>query len=75
MIEVEAGKRVRLAVTTDAAATIQIGEDGPLEPAEADSPARFDLLYTQPARIPILVAGADPRRPRAIGELRVVAAG
>ncbi len=72
-IEVAAGDRVRLSVSSRTSAIVQIGDEGPLEPVDPDAPARFDLLYEHPINIPILVRAPDAET-RTIGELRVVRA-
>jgi hypothetical protein len=70
VVEVEAGRRVRLAVASDELTSVQIGEDGPVEAVDPDAPARFDLSYERPLTLPIRELASG----RTIGELRVVEA-
>jgi hypothetical protein len=74
VIEAEVGERVRIEVSADELSSVQIGQDGPIEPIDPAAPARFDLLYTRPARLPIRIVTPDPTEPRTIGVLRVRAA-
>lgn len=77
-VEVGAGRRARLAITSQDPGSVQIGTDGPIEPVDPDSPARFDLLYDSPTELAIFVrdaADAAGGPPRVIGRLEVLASG
>lgn len=65
------GERVRLAIFSDELATVQVGDDGPIEPIDPDAPARFSLLYDDAVELPIRVLESG----RTIGVLRIVEAG
>jgi hypothetical protein len=69
-VQVEAGRRVRLAISSDETTSVQVGEDGPIEAIDPAAPARFDLSYERPMTVPI----RDVDSGRTIGELQVVAA-
>ena len=71
VVEAEVGERIRIEVRGDELSSVQIGEDGPVEPIDPVAPARFDLLYTEPIRLPIRIVSPDPSAPRTIGEVRV----
>lgn len=73
-VEIPAGERVRLAISSTELGSVQIGVDGPVEAIDPDSPARFDLLYASPAQLAIRVRDAASGRPRTIGRLEVVPA-
>lgn len=71
VVEAKVGQRVRLAISADETATVQVGTDGRIEAIDPDSPARYDLLFTSPAREEIRVLGDDLRPLRTIGVVRV----
>jgi hypothetical protein len=71
-VEVQAGRRVRLEIRSLQTGSAQIGEDGPIEAIDPDSPARFDLLYASPTRLAIRVRDGAGGPPRTIGRLGVV---
>ena len=71
-VSARTGERIRLEVATDELATVQIGDDGPIQAADPDAPARFDLLYDEPGREEVRVLGDEPGQPpRTVGVLRV----
>lgn len=67
-VRARVGERVRLAISSDGLATVQVGEDGPVEAIDPDAPARFSLLYDQAAELPIRVLESG----RTIGVLRIL---
>ncbi len=71
VVDARVGQRVRLAISADETATVQIGTGGRIEAIDPDSPARYDLLFTRPVREEIRVLGADLRPLRTIGVVRV----
>lgn len=73
-VRVPAGQRVRLEVSSLELASVQIGDDGPVQAIDPDSPARFDLLYASPAKLAIRVRGAAGGKARTIGRLEVLPA-
>jgi hypothetical protein len=73
-IEVRVGQRVRLEVFNSEVSSVQVGADGPIEPIDPDSPARFDLLYSTPDRQEIRLYGPGLSDPRVIGALDVAPA-
>lgn len=68
-VQVEVGRRVRLAISADETTAVQVGDDGPIEAVDPAAPARFDLSYERPMTVPI----RDVDSGRTIGELQVVA--
>ena len=71
VVDARVGERVRLVVSSTELATVQVGENGPLEAVDPDAPARFDLRYDAAVSEPIRIVGPDPGAPRVIGTLRV----
>jgi hypothetical protein len=63
----ELGRPLHLEVTSSRPGSIQIGEDGPIDAAQPELPARFDLLPDKLGTQEILLL--DP--PRAIGRLTI----
>jgi hypothetical protein len=59
-VVVELGRPLHLEVSSRSPAAVQIGPEGPVDSADAGSPARFDLLMDQPGTLE--VALLDPRR-------------
>lgn len=59
-IEAEVGRRLRVEVTSRELGSVQLGEDGPIESIQPDSPARFDVLPDRPGEIELAVI--EPRR-------------
>jgi len=47
IVRVRPGERVRLRVVSDGLETVQLGEDGPIEVVDPDSPAEFEILAEQ----------------------------
>ncbi|MDP9383861.1 MAG: hypothetical protein M3P50_01260, partial [Actinomycetota bacterium] len=66
-VRARVGERIRLAISSDEPATVQVGVDGPIEAIDPDAPARFSLLYDAEAELPIRVLESG----RTIGVLRV----
>lgn len=73
-VQVQAGRRVRLAIRSPRLGSVQVGDGGPVEPIDPDAPARFDLLYETPMRLAIRVRDADGAPARTIGRLVVAPA-
>lgn len=67
-VRARVGERVRLEISSAELATVQVGEDGPVEAIDPDAPARFSLLYDQAAELPIRVLESG----RTIGVLRIL---
>ncbi len=44
VVRVPAGEELRLRVVSDELETVQLGADGPIDVADRDSPAEFDVL-------------------------------
>jgi hypothetical protein len=53
------GQRLVLEVSATAPISVQLGEDGPIDGADAGSPARFELYLDEPASLPVSVLDAD----------------
>jgi hypothetical protein len=59
-IEAEAGRRLRIEVTSDRYGSVQLGADGPIESVQPGSPAHFDLLPDRPGEQDLVFL--EPRR-------------
>jgi hypothetical protein len=44
IVRVAAGERIRVRVVSDELETVQLGEDGPIEVVDPESPAEFEIL-------------------------------
>jgi hypothetical protein len=63
----ELGRPLHLEVTASRPGSVQIGDDGPIDAVQPESPARFDLLPDEPGSQDIVLL--DPPRP--VGRLIV----
>ena len=59
-VAVDVGTPLRIEVESNEPATVQLGDDGPLDGADAGTPARFSLLPDAEGEIEVAVL--DPRR-------------
>ena len=44
VVRIDIGERLRLRVVSDTLESVQLGEDGPIEAVDPDSPAEFEIL-------------------------------
>jgi hypothetical protein len=70
VVRLRVGDRLRLQVESPTLDSVQVGDDGPIEAVDPNSPAEFELLVDEEASLPVRLLDSG----RIIGRLEVAGA-